>query len=69
MKNEQKALLKYHINKQGYTNKTFCESLGIHPQIFYSMLKNNNRTRLEIIKVIKKSLNLSTEEMEKIFFE
>lgn len=69
MKNEQKALLKYYINKQGYTNKTFCERLGIPQQSFYIMLKNNNRTRLEILKEIKKILNLSAEEMEKIFFE
>ena len=69
MKEYQIRLLKSKMCLVGYTLYNFCKECGTSKQNLYNKMSGKRDFKLKELKIMKSTLNLNAEEMEKIFFE
>ena len=62
-------LLKAKMYENGITDQSMAEFIGIDVSTFYRKKSGNSDFNREEIKVMKERLNLSPDEIDRIFFE
>ena len=64
-----KALLKYHVNKNGLTLENLSNELGINPSTLNRKMSGESDFTRNEIKITRSYLKLTIEEAESIFFK
>lgn len=63
------ALLEYFIKKRGFTKDNFINRIGVAKSPFYRKMQGEVQFKLDEIQKIREVLNLSDDDVMRIFFE